>query len=56
MSEVRKSEMLLKPIVAPPLSAFDEMMKESQEWAKEVGMTEADIDEAIIDVRKKRKS
>ena len=56
MSEARKSEMLFKSTVAPSLSAFDEMMKESQKWAKEVGMTEADIDEAITAVRKKRKS
>ena len=56
MSEVRKSEMLFKSTVAPSLSGFDEMMKESQKWAKEVGMTEADIDEAITVVRKKRKS
>ncbi|SEL15929.1 MULTISPECIES: AbrB/MazE/SpoVT family DNA-binding domain-containing protein [unclassified Butyrivibrio] len=47
---------LLKPIVAPNLSEFDELMKESQKWAKEVGMTESDIDEAITAVRKRRKS
>ena len=56
MSEVRKSEMLFKSTVAPSVSEFDEKMKDSQKWAKEVGMTEADIDEAIIAVRKKRKS
>ncbi len=47
---------LLKPIVAPNLSEFDELMKEAQKWAKEVGMTESDIDEAITAVRKRRKS
>ena len=47
---------LLKPIVAPTLSEFDELMKESQKWAKEVGMKESDIDEAITAVRKRRKS
>ena len=31
------------------------LMKESQKWAKEVGMTEDDIDEAITAVRKRRK-
>lgn len=32
-----------------------EPTKESQKWAKEVGITEDDIDEAITAVRKRRK-
>ena len=35
---------------------FDKLMKNSQKWAKEVSMTEADISEAITSVRKKRKT
>ncbi|MBR5944680.1 MAG: AbrB/MazE/SpoVT family DNA-binding domain-containing protein, partial [Lachnospiraceae bacterium] len=41
------ANILLKPIIAPTLNEFEELMKESQKWAKEVGMTEDDIDEAI---------
>ena len=47
---------LLKPIVAPDISEFDALMKESQKWAKNVGMTEDDIDDAIKAVRKRRKA
>ena len=47
---------LLKPIVAPDISEFDALMKESQKWAKSVGMTEDDIDDAIKAVRKRRKA
>lgn len=45
---------LLKPIIAPDLDEFNNLMKKSQEWAKKVGMTENDIDEAISAVRKWR--
>ncbi len=45
---------LLKPIIAPDLDEFNNLMKKSQEWAKKVGMTENDIDEAISAVRKRR--
>ena len=47
---------LLKPIVAPDISEFNALMKESQKWAKNVGMTEDDIDDAIKAVRKRRKA
>ncbi|MCR5008062.1 MAG: AbrB/MazE/SpoVT family DNA-binding domain-containing protein [Oribacterium sp.] len=47
---------LLKPIVTPDISEFDALMKESQKWAKSVGMTEEDIDDAIKAVRKRRKA
>ncbi len=47
---------LLKPIVAPDLSEFDALMKESQKWAQEVGMAEEDIDDAIKAVRNRRRS
>lgn len=42
---------LLKPIREPSLDEFDALMKESQKWALEVGMTEDDIGEAISTVR-----
>ena len=45
---------LLKPIVAPDINEFDSLMKESQKWAKNVGMTEEDINDAIKTVRKRR--
>ena len=47
---------LLKPIIAPDINEFDSLMKESQKWAENVGMTEADIDDAIKAVRKRRKA
>ncbi len=50
------NNILLKPIVPPDLSEFETLMKQSQEWAKKVGMTEEDIDDAISTVRKKRRN
>ncbi len=47
---------LLKPIIAPSLDEFESLMQESQKWAKEVGMTEEDIDDAISAIRKRRKA
>lgn len=47
---------LLKPIIAPDLDEFNNLMEKSQEWARKVGMTENDIDEAISAVRKRRKN
>lgn len=52
----RNYSILLKPIVTPDISEFDALMKESQKWAKSVGMTEDDIDDAIKAVRKRRKA
>ena len=49
-------DILLKPIVAPDINEFDSLMKESQKWAKNVGMTEEDINDAIKKVRKRRKA
>ena len=47
---------LLMPIAMPNMAEFESLMKKSQEWAKEVGMTEEDIDDAIKAVRKRRNS
>ena len=46
---------LLKPISEPKLSEFDAVLNSYQNWAKEVGVTEADIDEAIKAVRKNKR-
>ena len=46
---------LLKPISEPKLSEFEAVLNSFQSWAKEVGVTEADIDEAIKAVRKNKR-
>ncbi len=43
---------LLKPIVVPSLEEFNELLCKTREWAKEVGMKESDISDAIREVRK----
>ena len=47
---------LLKPIKKPDISEFRDMMNIAAEWAREAGMTEDDITEAIATVRKRRKA
>ena len=46
---------LLKPIAPPDLSEFNSLMDAAADWAKQVGMTEDDITDAIKTVRKRRK-
>ena len=46
---------LLKPIKEPKLAEFDAVLSNYQKWAKEVGVTEADIDEAVRAARKNRR-
>ena len=46
---------LLKPIKEPKLADFETVLSKFQNWAKEVGVTEADIDEAVKTVRKKKR-
>nr|MCR4797759.1 hypothetical protein [Lachnospiraceae bacterium] len=46
---------LLKPIATPDLSEFNSLMDAAADWAKQVGMTEDDITEAIKTVRSRRK-
>ena len=46
---------LLKPIKEPKLAEFEAVLASFQKWAKEVGVTEADIDEAIKEVRKNKR-
>ena len=50
-----KNAILLKPIKEPSLAEFDAMLASIQKWAKEVGITEADIDEAIKTVRRNKR-
>ena len=45
---------LLKPIRKPDISEFRAMMDQAAQWADEAGMTEADISDAIQEVRKAR--
>ena len=46
---------LLKPITDQKIAEFEAVLANFQKWAKEVGVTEADIDEAIKDVRKNKR-
>ena len=46
---------LLKPIKEPNLAEFEAVLSKFRNWAKEVGVTEADIDEAIKNVRKNKR-
>ena len=46
---------LLKPIKQPDISEFNMLMDEANAWAKNMGMTEEDINEAINEVRKIRR-
>lgn len=46
---------LLKPILQPDLREFQSVMDRAAQWASDVGMTEADVDEAIQQVRKSRR-
>lgn len=46
---------LLKPIKQPDISEFNMLMDEANARAKNMGMTEEDINEAINEVRKNRR-
>lgn len=50
-----QDNILLKPIKEPNLAEFEAVLGKFQRWAKEVGVTEADIDEAIKTVRKNKR-
>ena len=43
---------MLKVLKMPELSEFEKEMDEAQKWAKSVGLTQSDVDEAIDYVRK----
>lgn len=50
-----KDNILLKPIKEPNLAGFEAVLANFQKWTKEVGVTAADIDEAIKTVRKNKR-
>ena len=49
------NSIVLKPVVMPDIDEFRKMMDSANKLAKEVGMTEGDISDAIKEVRKRRK-
>jgi antitoxin PrlF len=50
------NNILLKPLEQPNINEFRDLMDSANQWAKDVGMTSDDIDEAIKNVRKNRRS
>ncbi len=46
---------LLKPVQEPDLEEFEKLTAEAQNWAKQVGLNQADISDAIKAVRNKKK-
>lgn len=49
------NSILIKPVIQPDISEFQQMMDDAQKWAEEVGLTEDDITDAIRTVRNRRK-
>lgn len=47
---------LLKPIIEPDASEVRAMMDAANAWAVEVGLTEADIEDAIKTVRSRKRA
>lgn len=48
------NNILMKPVIQPDISEFQQMMDDAQKWAEEVGLTEDDITDAIRTVRNRR--
>ncbi len=46
---------LMKPVKQPSLAEFSSLMDAAKEWATGVGMKESDINDAIKEVRKRKK-
>ena len=46
-----KDSVILKPIVPPLMDDFDDLIEEARRQARLVGLTKADIDQAVADVR-----
>ncbi|MDD6350953.1 MAG: AbrB/MazE/SpoVT family DNA-binding domain-containing protein [Lachnospiraceae bacterium] len=44
--------LVIKPVKMPSEEEFEKSLDEAQTWAASVGLTEDDISDAIIDVRK----
>ena len=51
-----KNAILLKPIREPSLAEFDALLSRAQQWAREAGITEADVGAAIKSVRKNKRT
>ena len=51
-----KNAILLKPIREPSLAEFDALLSRAQQWAREAGITEADVGAAIKTVRKNKRT
>lgn len=49
------TSIILKPIPKPDLSEFQTLMEAASGWAAEMGMTEADITDAVKTVRGRHK-
>ena len=47
---------LMKPIIQPSKHDFSALLDAAQQWAVDVGLTEADIDDAIEAVRSRKKA
>ena len=50
------NNILRKPLEQPNINEFRDLMDSANQWAKDVGMTSDDIDEAIKNVRKNRRN
>lgn len=48
--------LVIKPVEVPSSEEFIKSLDEAQNWAKEVGLTEDDISDAIRTVRKSNKN
>lgn len=46
-----KDSVILKPIVPPLMDDSDDLIEEARRQARLVGLTKADIDQAVADVR-----
>lgn len=50
------NNILLKPVVMPEFSEFQNLMDAASAWAEEVGMTEEDIASAIKTIRRRTRA
>jgi AbrB family looped-hinge helix DNA binding protein len=49
-----KDTVILKSISPPSMNEFDELIAEARKQARQVGMKRADIDAAVVAVRRRR--
>ena len=55
MNNLDVKNTISEPNSSPDLIEYDSLMEESKEWAKEVGMKQSDIDDAVKSVQKSQK-